>query len=133
MIGLDTNVIVRYITQDDETQSVQATTLIESLSAAQPGFIAIVSIVELVWVLQDSYGADKNAIILTLDALLKTKEILIEQADIIYQALRVFTQSNADFADCVIERLAHAAQCEYTVTFDKNAAQQAGMRLINSH
>lgn len=133
MIGLDTNVIVRYITQDDDTQSAQATTLIESLSVAQPGYITIISIVELVWVLQGSYGAGREAIIATLDALLKTKEILIEQADVVYQALRVFTQSKADFADCLIERLAHSAQCEFTVTFDKGAAKQAGMRLINSH
>lgn len=133
MIGLDTNVIVRYITQDDETQSAQATALIEGLSTTQPGFITLISIIELVWVLQGSYGANRNEIIAALDALLKTKEILIEQADVVYQALRVFTHSKADFADCLIERLAHSAQCEYTVTFDKGAAKYAGMRLINSH
>lgn len=60
MIGLDTNVLVRYIMQDDTKQSAKATQLIESLTSDEPGFIAMVSVVELYWVLTSSYGLAIN-------------------------------------------------------------------------
>ena len=133
MIGLDTNVIVRYIVQDDEVQSAQATRLVESLSVIQPGFVTLISIIELVWVLQGNYAASRHEVTAALETLLKTKEIIVEQTAIVWQALRVYTNTKADFADSLIERLAHAAQCEYTFTFDQGAAKHAGMRLINPH
>lgn len=129
MIGLDTNVLVRYVSQDDPVQSPKATDLIESLTAGEPGFIAMVSVVELVWVLQSCYQATKSEIVDVLETLLRTKELVVERADIVWQALRRFSDSKADFADCLIERCAHASECEYTVTFDK-AARTAGMRHI---
>ncbi len=132
MIGLDTNVIVRYIVQDDETQSALATTLIESLSTSQPGYISIITLIELVWVLQGNYQASRDDIINTLNSLLKTKEILIAQADVVAQALRMFSHTKADFPDCLIERLGHAALCEYTVSFDKGAIKHAGMQLLET-
>ena len=57
-----------------------------------------------------------------------TRELVVERADVIWQALRRFSDSKADFADCLIERCANAAECEYTVTFDQKAAKTAGMR-----
>ena len=128
MIGLDTNVLVRYIAQDDAKQSAKASQLIESLTTTAPGFIAMVSVVEVVWVLQSCYQATKSEIITVLETLLRTKELIVEHADLIWQALRHFAQSKADFADCLIERSAHDAGCEYTVTFDSKAARTAGMR-----
>ena len=128
MIGLDTNVLVRYIAQDDPVQSVKATELIESMTPASPGFIAMVSIVELVWVLQSCYASSKSEIVKVLDTLLRTKELSVENAEIVWQALRNFTSANADFADCLIERCAHAAGSDYIVTFDRKAAKTAGMR-----
>jgi predicted nucleic-acid-binding protein len=129
MIGLDTNVLVRYIVQDDPEQSAKATQVIESLSATSPGFIAMVSVVELVWVLQSCYASTKGEIVQVLDTLLRTKELAVESAEIVWQALRRFTDTSADFADCLIERCAHAAGCDHTITFDKKAAKAAGMRL----
>jgi predicted nucleic-acid-binding protein len=128
MIGLDTNVLVRYVAQDDPLQSALATELIESLSVASPGFIALVSVVELVWVLQSCYASTKVEIVKVIDTLLRTKELTVEHADIVWQALRRFTDANADFADCLIERCAHAAGSDYVVTFDLKAAKTAGMR-----
>lgn len=133
MTGLDTNIIVRYITQDDTIQSAQATNLIESLSAAQPGFVTLISIVELVWVLQGNYKTSRDEVALALETLLKIKEIIVQQAAVVWQALRVYASTKADFSDCLIERLAHASQCEITLTFDKGAAKHAGMRLITAH
>ena len=130
MIGLDTNVIVRYIAQDDVVQSKKAAILIESLSSETTGFITLVSILELVWVLQGAYQSTKDEIVTVLHTLLKTKHIIVEQSETLWQSLRVFERSKAEFLDCLIERSAHAAGCEYTVTFDRGASKSAGMRLI---
>ncbi|AWK14558.1 type II toxin-antitoxin system VapC family toxin [Candidatus Fukatsuia symbiotica] len=127
MIGLDTNVLVRYVTQDDPIQSPKATELIESLSAEKPGFITMVSVVELVWVLRSCYHLEKEKIVHVLKILLRTRELILERAEIVWQALRLFSRSKADFADCLIERCAHAAECEYTLTFDSKAAETVGM------
>lgn len=130
MIGLDTNVIVRYVSQDDPVQSPKANELVESLTAEEQGFIAMASVVELVWVLQSCYQATKSEIADVLETLLRTKELVVERADVVWQALRRFADSKADFADCLIERCASAADCDYTVTFDRKAAKSAGMRQI---
>lgn len=130
MIGLDTNVLVRYVTQDDPVQSPKASELIESLTTLSPGFVSLVSVVELVWVLQSCYQSAKNDIVVILETLLRTRELTIEHAEVIWQALRRFTANNADFADCLIERCAHAAGCEYTATFDLSAAKAAGMERL---
>ncbi|MBT2373287.1 PIN domain-containing protein [Pseudomonas fluorescens] len=130
MIGLDTNVLVRYVTQDDPVQSAKASKLIESLTAAFPGFVSLVSVVELVWVLQTCYQSAKGEVVTVLETLLRTRELTIEHAEVIWQALRRFTTTKADFADCLIERCAHAAGCEYTATFDISATKTAGMRQL---
>jgi predicted nucleic-acid-binding protein len=130
MIGLDTNIVVRYITEDNPAQTAAAARLIHSLSADSPGFLSLIAVLELVWVLESSYRFNKKEIEHVLEILLRTRELVIERADIVSQALRKFSASRADFADCLIERCGEAAACEYTVTFDKNAAGGAGMRLI---
>jgi len=130
MIGLDTNVLVRYITQDDPNQSRAAAKLIDSLSATTPGFITMIVVVELAWVLESCYSAKKNEIVQVLETLLRSKELIVEQAELVWQALRTFARGHADFSDCLIERCGHAAECKYTVTFDQNAAAAARMRLL---
>jgi predicted nucleic-acid-binding protein len=131
MIGLDTNVLVRYLTHDDPTQTVAAKRVMNSLSFDSPGFISLIVIAELVWVLTISYRYQKKEIERVLENLLRSKELVIERKDIVSQALRGFTAGRVDFADCLIERCAHAAECQYTVTFDQQAATIAGMRLLH--
>ena len=130
MIGLDTNVLVRYVTQDDPVQSAKASELIESLTTASPGFVSMVSIVELVWVLQSCYQSAKSDVVTVLETLLRTRELTVEHGEIIWQALRKFVANKADFADCLIERCAHAAGCKYTATFDLNAIKTTGMKRL---
>lgn len=130
MIGLDTNVLVRYIMQDDAKQSPKATKFMESLTADAPGFVSLISMVELGWVLSFSYGLTRDQLEQALDALLRTKEIVIDRADLVLKALRVFKAGSADFADCLIERAGAAAGCDGMVTFDIGAAKTAGMTLI---
>ena len=130
MIGLDTNVLVRYIAQDDPEQSPKATRLIESLTAESPGYITVVSLVELVWVLTACYGSAKKEVCEVLEMLLRTKELMVAEAGTVWKALRVCRDGKADFPDSLIERLADAAGCAYTATFDRGAAKTCGMRLI---
>lgn len=130
MIGLDTNVLVRYVAQDDPKQSPQASRLIESLTADAPGFVSTVSVVELVWVLAGCYGSTRDEICEVLETLLRTKEIIVAHADTVWKALRIFREGKADFADCMIERSANEAGCDYTATFDRGAVKYGGMRLI---
>jgi predicted nucleic-acid-binding protein len=132
MIGLDTNIVVRYLTHDHTAQTAAAVRLIDSLSSDSPGFLSLIVIVELVWVLEVSYRFKKKEIEQVVDTLLQSKELVVERADIVSQALRKFSASRADFADCLIERSAHAAECQYVVTFDRNAAAGAGMRLLRA-
>jgi predicted nucleic-acid-binding protein len=132
MIGLDTNIVVRYLTHDDPAQTAAAVKVMDSLSPDSPGFLSLIVIAELVWVLEAAYRLKKNEVAQVLENLLRSKELVIERAEIVAQALRKFSANRADFADCVIERSAHAAECRYTVTFDRNAAAVAGMRLPES-
>lgn len=130
MIGLDTNVLVRYIMQDDPKQSPRANRLMESLSAEEPGYVTVVSIIELYWVLTSCYALTGQQVKEALDVLLRSKEIVVDQAEQVMRALRVFDVGAADFADCLIERIAAAAGCTQTMTFDQAAAKHAGMSLI---
>ena len=131
MTGLDTNVLVRYLTQDDATQAALANRLIEeTLTADQPGFISTVVLVELVWVLESGYGCDRAQISAVLERLLRAKPLVVERAEVAWQAARLFAGSKADFADCLIERAGHANVCDCTVTFDRRAARDAGMRML---
>jgi predicted nucleic-acid-binding protein len=130
MIGLDTNVLVRYIMQDDPKQSPKAKRLIESLTSEQPGFVSLVVIVDLVWVLSSSDGMKRDQLVEALDLLLRSKELIVDRADRVLQAQRRFAKGGADFADCLIERIAHAQGCKATMTFDSGAAEAAGMTLV---
>jgi len=130
MIGLDTNVLVRYIAQDDIKQSALATNLINSLTQESPGFIALVSVVELVWVMQSCYQSTKQEVVKILETLTATRELMIENSETVIKAIRVFSNSKADFSDCLIERSANKAGCEYSVTFDVDAMKHAGFKSL---
>ena len=130
MIGLDTNVLVRYIMQDDIKQSPLATRIVESLSAQSPGFVPLVAIVELSWVLSSAYELERNQLVEAFEALLRTKELVVERGEIVWKALRFFQRANGDFADCLIACSAEAAGCAKTMTFDRGAVKNGGMTLI---
>ena len=130
MIGLDTNVLVRYLQRDDPSQTARASALIASFTAERRGFIASSVLVELAWVLTSKYKISRADMVTILERLLLAQEVVIEQAPVVWQALQAYRASNADFADCLIERIGAAAGCDYTVTYDRDAAKTAGMRLL---
>ena len=131
MIGIDTNVLVRYLTQDDPKQSVVATRFIEGrLSAENPGFVSTITLCEIAWVLADRYGADRKSIRVTVEGLLATKQLVIERSELVWKALRAWEGVAADFSDALIGQLAIAHGAEKTFTFDRTAARLPGFELL---
>ncbi len=133
MIGLDTNIIVRYLTQDDPKQSAAASRLMEkSLSAAEPGYVSLVVLAEIVWVLTSCYALGRSQIAAVIEGLLTTEQLQIEAAESVWRAMRGYIESKADFSDALIAECARAAGCRKTMTFDRAAASMAGIELLPS-
>jgi len=132
MIGVDTNVLVRFLAQDDARQSPVADALVNSLTEDEPAWIGIAAILELVWVLGSRNRFDRGMIQRTLDSLLIQSRVVVEQSEAVRDALRLYRLGNAEFADCMIAATARAAGCSRTVTFDRTAARDAGMELLGS-
>ena len=124
MIGLDTNVLARYIVQDDPAQAEAAARLIEGRCAARsPGYVSVPVLVELVWALAGAYRYDRRIVASVIRQLLRTIEFMVEDRDIVWSALREFESGGADFADCLIAHRNHARGCTQTFTFDRGAAR----------
>ena len=132
MIGLDTNVLVRYIVQDDPEQGRAAGELIESQCTAQePAYVSVPVLLELVWVLAGHYDYDKSVVASVIRQILRTAEFTVENHDVIGIALREFGSDNGDFADCVIANRNHAHGCERTYTFDRKAGRGRHFALVS--
>ena len=130
MIGLDTNVLVRYIMQDDAKQAARATKFIEGLSVDAPGFITLVSVIELTWVLESAFELNRSQIVEVFQRIMSVDVFKLDRAGVVQSALRTYGNGKADLADCLIERLSAHAGCDRTMTFDRNAAKTGGMVLI---
>ena len=130
MIGIDTNVLVRYLVQDDPEQSALASRLIDGLTVERPGFIALLTLAELVWVLRRAYGYRHELGRQTLAAILTTMEFQIEDRALALAALRDYENGGADYADCLIAQGALRAGCEAVYTFDRKATRHSGFRLL---
>jgi predicted nucleic-acid-binding protein len=131
MIGLDTNVLVRYLTQDDAAQSALANQVIEEqLTPRNPGFISSIVLVEVVWVLEACYDQTQSAIEAIVNGFLTTRQLMVDEADLVYLALKRFSGGNADFSDALIAVISENRGCSSILTFDKKA-RSVGMVYIN--
>ena len=130
MIGLDTNVLVRYFAQDDRAQSALANRAFAGLSKAAPGFISLIVLCELVWVLEDVYAMKKPKLVGILRTLLESDELMIESKPLAWQTFRRLSDSALDFSDALIVEIGRDAGCTHTVTFDQAAAKSAGFTLL---
>jgi len=131
VIGLDTNVVVRFIAQDDEIQSPVATRFISRLSREQPGFISAVVLAEITWVLSRAYKASREDIAKAVEGMIRSAELIVENAEAVYRALGVYQASTSvEFADALIAQTAALAGAKETVSFDRKAAAELGMRLL---
>ena len=130
MIGLDTNILVRYIVQDDSSQSTVATRLIESrLSTENPGFVSLITLIETIWVLGSCYQQSRQDLSAILRQLITTRQLLVERPDIAHQAIQRYESGNGDFSDAVICLINAEYGCDETLTFDKKA-RTVGMKLL---
>jgi len=130
VIALDTNVLLRFFAQDDPAQSRKAEEILAALSDAEPGWIGLVVLMELVWALTRLYRVDKEGTIHVLDQLLIRQEFVLERTETVAVAVELFRAGKADFDDCLIAASAKAAGCSRTLTFDRIGARDAGMELI---
>jgi predicted nucleic-acid-binding protein len=129
LIGLDSNVLVRYFTQDDKDQSARATRLVEGLDEDNQGFVSLVALVELHWVLRRAYKVSRDDATGILRKLLNAQELVVQEPDAVRRAL-TRVAGDIDFSDALISELDTAAGCVYTATFDGRAARLVGMELV---
>jgi predicted nucleic-acid-binding protein len=131
MIGLDTNVVVRYLTRDDEAQFRAAKRLLQEIEAAgETAYISVVVLAELTWVLSISYGFDRATLASTLEQLLKTVEFAVEDRDLVAEAVVEFAAGKAGFADYLIGVRNRAAGCDKTATFDRALRGSGAFRVL---
>lgn len=134
MPALDTNVLVRWLVQDDEAQAEQVEALLRSsIANRRPLFVPCTVILELEWVLRSRYGYAKAAVVQGLDSLLEAKELEIQFEAAIERALYLYRQGSADFADCVHVGLSAASERLPFVTFDERASRLSGAERLAGH
>lgn len=126
MNGLDTNVLIRYLVADDVAQAAKAKRYIESGSS----YVNCIVLSEVVWVLESAYGYDKEAVINTMERLLSTHEVEVEDADVALAALQDYRRSTAGFTDCLIGHRNAAHGCIETGSFDKRAKSVASFKIL---
>ena len=120
MIGLDTNVVVRYLTQDDPVQSPKATELIErGLSEEDPGFVSVVAMAETAWVLERIYGLTAEEMAAAIERMLEVDVLVVESEQQVFTAMIAVKEGRGSFADALIGALGTKAGCSHTVTFDQ--------------
>ena len=133
MIGLDTNVLVRYFAQDDARQAAAAQRLVQSrLTREEPGHVNVVTLAETCWVLRRLYAAGRAELVQVVENLLAAPNIVVERRALVRKALQAFDASAAaGLSDCLIVQLNADAGCAQTLTFDRGAAKVAGFALLS--
>lgn len=122
MVALDTNVIVRYIAQDDPLQSAAATRVFEEvITDENHGFITSIAMCETIWVLSRAYGQPREKLVQVIETLLKADNLEVEHRDLVWGAMDDFCNGKADFSDYLIARIGKAQGALTTLSFDGNA------------
>jgi predicted nucleic-acid-binding protein len=131
MIGLDTNILVRYFAQDDPVQSHKATVVMEQhLTEQTPGFVSVVALAETTWVLESVYRLRKQEIAVVIERILGADALLVEHEAEVATALTAVWEGRGSFADALIAALNAKAGCSRTVTFDRKALRLPGFELL---
>jgi predicted nucleic-acid-binding protein len=126
MKGVDTNVLMRYLTRDDAKLSPVAAKFIKgSCTKQDPCLLNSVVLCELVWVLESAYGYPRDLVADAVQRILETSGFKVEAPTDSWRALEAYQSGIADFADALIGVLNQSGGCETTVTLDKKAARLA--------
>lgn len=132
MAALDTNILVRFLVEDDARQLAAAKRLIRKcIASGESLHVPITVSLELEWVLRSNFGFDKTAVVRTMSQLLSSAELSFELEGALESALILYGQGSADFSDCLHVGLASLAGEEPLWTFDKAASKIAGAQLLN--
>jgi predicted nucleic-acid-binding protein len=131
MIGLDTNILVRYLTQDHPVQSAKAAEILERrLTERNPGFVSVIAMVETVWVLDRAYFLTAQEIARAIERLLQVEVLAIENEQEVFTAMVALKQGRGSFADALIAELGARVGCVRTLTFDRKATRIPGFELV---
>jgi predicted nucleic-acid-binding protein len=131
MVGIDTNVLVRYVTEDDEIETSLAAKLIDKyLGAKNSIFINNIVVCELIWVLIRLYQYNKPEIINLLKEMLATIEFTFEDQSLLLRCVLDYAEKDADFADILIGNINLNQKCKTTFTFDKKASALKSFEII---
>jgi predicted nucleic-acid-binding protein len=131
MIGLDTNVVIRLLTNDDPQQRRAALKFAEGLGQSHTAFLTLIGIVELDWALRSRLGFSKQDALSAIGRLLRTRGLIVEHHDLVVNAVRLASKDNADLADALIAARSLQAGCKSIKTFDKQAAARVpGMEVL---
>jgi len=131
MIGLDTNILIRYLTQDDPVQSAKATRILEHrLTLKNPGFVSVVAMVETVWVLDRAYGLTALEIAKAVERLLQVEVLAVENEQEVFTAMVALKQGRGSFADALIAELGARVGCSRTLTFDQKEVRLPAFELV---
>ena len=127
MLGLDTNVLVRFLVRDHEAQFERARRLIKrEVGAQERVLISLMVLLETEWVLRSRYGLQKTHIIDAISGLLDAAELELEDEPAVEEAVYLWKDSAADFADCLIGAHHRRLGCRATATFDARAVKLPG-------
>lgn len=127
MLGLDTNVLVRFLVQDDPAQFERAHKLIGRESRSGDAvLISLLVLLETEWVLRSRYGLSKSEIVAAFSGLLDSAELRFEDEPSIEEALFTWKDWPAEFTDCLIGARHRALGCRATASFDAKAAKLPG-------
>jgi predicted nucleic-acid-binding protein len=127
MLGVDTNVLVRYLTRDDQPQYDKARRMIDrEVAKGEPVLVSLLVLLETEWVLRSRYEMAKADIVTAFSALLDTADLTFEDEPSVETAVYSWKDSAADFADCLIEARNRRLWCRATATFDVRALKLAG-------
>lgn len=127
MLGIDTNVLIRYLIRDDQRQYEQARRLIERESGkGEPVMVSLLVLLESEWVLRSRYELPKAEIVAAFSAMLDTADIAFDDEQSVEHAMYIWKESSADFADCLIDARHLRLGCNATATFDSRALKLAG-------
>ncbi len=131
MIGLDTNILIRYLAQDDSAQSAQATQVIERrLSRDRPGFISLVTMAETAWVLDGVYGLAGSEVAAAIERILQVETLIVQNEREVFSAAAALAAGYGSFADALIGALGQWAGCTTTLTFDKKSMRLKQFQLV---
>ena len=130
MIGLDSNVLLRYLMQDDSIQSPKATSIIENFAIASPGYISVVVLAETAWTLRRTYRFSADEVAAAIVGLLQSATLVVQEEQAVIEALHACREGRGTFADALIGALATKAGCERVLTFDRRSLRLPAYELI---